>query len=184
MRAIWLVLSVAATTALAAQNPVDSGVADDSGRLDVLRQEILDRYQMRAHEVLSLSGDQADKFDATQSRAWGQRRQLMIQRQRLNLALRGQMQLGGAANADSVNQLLEARRGVTESLLHVDDQEDQELAGFLNPVQRARYQEFRQHFRERVAEVMRNNRGGMLRPGSRPRMRPGLRPGVGRRGRP
>jgi hypothetical protein len=184
MRAFWLALSVAAATTLAAQNPADSGTTGDSAHLENLRQAVLDRFRTRAHQLLGLSPDQAVKFDSTQSRAWAQRRQYMMDRQRTNMALQDQMRPGVAANPDSVSKLLDARRQVTQSLFKVDDQEDREMAGFLNPVQRAQYQEFRQRFRERIAEAVRNNRGGMMRPGLRPRMRPGVRPGVGRRGRP
>lgn len=184
MRTVVFALSLAVVARLGAQNPADSGVQADSNHVESLRQEILDRYRARAHEVLGLNGDQAVKFDSTQARAWGQRRTLMMQRQQINMALRSQLRSGGAANSDSVSKLLDARRGVTESLFRVDDQEDQDLAGFLNPVQRARYQEFRQRFRERVAEAMRGGRPGMMRPGMRPGLRPGLRPGVGRRPRP
>ena len=183
MRALWLALSVAAATTLAAQNPTDSGLADDSAHLESLRQEVQGRYLKRAHELLGLSPDQAVKFDTAQSRAWAQRRQYMLDRRRINMALQEQMRPGVAANSDSVSKLLDARRQVTQSLFKVDDQEDREMAGFLSPVQRAQYQEFRQRFRERIAEVMRNNRGGM-RPGIRSGMRPGMRPGVGRRPRP
>jgi hypothetical protein len=183
MRALWLALSLAAATTLAAQNPADSGMGD-SAHLENLRQEVLDRYRTRAHELLGLSSDQSVKFDTTQSRAWVQRRQYMLDRRRINMALQDQMRPGVAANSDSVGRLLDARREVTQSLFKVDDEEDREMAGFLSPVQRAQYQEFRQRFRERIAEAVRNNRGGMMRPGLRPRMRPGVRPGVGRRGRP
>lgn len=184
MRAFWLALSVAAATTLAAQDPADSGMAGDSAHLESLRQEVLGRYRTRAHELLGLSPDQAVKFDSAQSRAWAQRRQYMLDRRRINVALQEQMRPGVAANSDSVGKLLDARRQVTQSLFKVDDQEDREMAGFLSPVQRAQYQEFRQRFRERIAEAVRNNRGGMMRPGVRPGMRPGLRPGVGRRPRP
>jgi hypothetical protein len=184
MRALWLALSLAAATTLAAQNPADSGMAGDSAHLENLRQEVLDRYRTRAHELLGLSTDQAVKFDSTQSRAWAQRRQYMMDRRRINMALQDQMRPGVAANSDSVGRLLDARRQVTQSLFKVDDQEDREMAGFLSPVQRAQYQEFRQRFRERIAEAVRNNRGGMMRPGLGPRMRPGVRPGAGRRPRP
>jgi hypothetical protein len=179
MRALWLALSVAAATTLAAQNPVDSGMAEDSAHLGSLRQEVIDRYRTRAHQLLGLSPDQAVKFDSAQSRAWALRRQYVMDRQRINMALQDQMRPGVAANADSVSKLLDARRQVTQSLFKVDDQEDRELAGFLSPVQRAQYQEFRQRFRERIAEAMRN-RPGLRRPG----IRPGVRPGVGRRRRP
>jgi hypothetical protein len=175
---------MAAATTLAAQTPADSGMAGDSAHLEILRQEVLDRYRTRAHELLRLTPDQAVKFDTAQSRAWAQRKQYMIDRRRVNKALQDQMRPGVAANPDSVSKLLDARRQVTQSLFKADDQEDREMAGFLSPVQRAQYQEFRQRFRERIAEAVRNNRGGMMRPGVRPRMRPGVRPGVGRRPRP
>ncbi|HKE90810.1 MAG TPA: hypothetical protein VKB45_10755 [Gemmatimonadales bacterium] len=179
MRAFWFAVSMAAATTLTAQNPADSGVAADSGRLALLRKEIIVRYLARAHEVLGLTPDQAVKFDSTQARAWEQRRQLLVERQQINMAMRDQMRPGMPANPDSVSKLLESRRRVTESLFRVDDQEDREMTAYLNPVQRAQYQEFRQHFRERIAEAVRN-RPGLMRPG----IRPGLRPGVGRRRRP
>jgi hypothetical protein len=184
MRAFWLALSVAAATTLAAQNPEDSGAAGDSAHIDMLRREVQSRYQTRAHELLGLTPDQAVRFDSALSHAWTERRQLMMQRRRVNMALQDQMRPGFAANADSVSRLLDARRDVTQRLFKVDDKEDQEMAGFLSPVQRAQYQEFRQRFRERIAEAVRNNRGGMRRPGLRPGMRPGVRPGGVRRGRP
>lgn len=180
MRILWLALSITTATTLAAQNPADSGMAADSSHLESLRQEVLDRYRSRAHEVLGLTPDQAMKFDTAQAHAWGQRRHLMLEHRQINQALQGQLRVGVAANSDSVSKLLDARRRVTQSLFQVDDQEDRELAGFLSPVQRAQYQDFRQRFRERVAEAMRNGRGGLLRPG----FRPGLRPGAGRRPRP
>ena len=179
MRTLWLVLSVAATTTLAAQNPGDSGLGGDTQDLDSLRQKVLAIYRTRAHDALKLTPDQAEKFDSAQSRAWEQRRQFMLQRRQINQALQDQMRPGVAANSDSVGKLLDARRSVTQKLFQVDDQEDREMAGFLNPVQRAQYQEFRQRFRERVAEAVRNRQPGIRRPG----FRPGLRPPV-RRGRP
>jgi len=174
MRSLWFLLVVAVPVGLAAQNPADSGVASDSVRLESLRQEILDRYRARAHEVLNLGTDQVGRFDSTQAQAWVQRRDLMLQRQRINMALRWQLRPGVAANPDSVSKLLDARHRVSESLFRVDDQEDRDMAGFLTPVQRAQYQEFRQRFRERVAEVLRGGRPGMMRPGMRPgrRLRP------------
>ncbi len=176
MRSPWLLSIVALAGALAAQTPSDSGIVSDSLRMESLRQEVLDRYRARAHDALGLSAEQAIRFDSAQAHAWSQRRGLMLERQRINMALRWQMRPGYPANADSVNKLLDARRRVTESLFHVDDQEDRELAGFLNPVQRAQYQEFRQRFRERVAEAQRGARPGMLRPGFRPGVRRRLRP--------
>lgn len=178
VKRLWLALMLCVAPRLAAQQP-DSGMQDDSTRLESLRQEIQQRYNARAHEVLGLSPAQAAKFDTTQDRVWGQRRDLMLQRRRVNLALQGQMRPGVAANADSVSRLLDARQRVNESLRRVDDQEDRELAGYLSPVQRAQYQTFRGKFRERMGEALRHQQGGggaRMRDGARPRPRAQGRP--------
>lgn len=172
MKQLWLALLMCGTSHLAAQQP-DSGMQDDSARLETLRQEVQQRYGARAHEVLGLTPAQAAKFDSTQARAWAQRRDLMLQRRRINVALQGQMRPGVAAKPDSVSRLLDARRQVGESLLRVDDQEDHEMAGYLTPVQRAQYQTFRGKFRERMGEAMRHGGGAGMRP------RPGQRPRAG-----
>jgi hypothetical protein len=178
MRQLWLALLLCGAARLAAQQP-DSGMQDDSARLETLRQEVQQRYKARAHEVLGLTPAQATKFDSTQDRAWGQRRDLMLQRRRINFALQDQMRPGVAARSDSVSRLLDARQRVNESLRRVDDQEDREMAGYLTPVQRARYQSFRGHVRERMGEAMRHQQGGgggRMRDGARPRPRAQGRP--------
>lgn len=169
---LWLALLMCGTVRLSSQQP-DSGMQDDSARLETLRQEVQQRYNARAQEVLGLTPAQAAKFDSTQERAWGQRRDLMLQRRRINLALQGQMRPGVAARSDSVSRLLDARQRVSESLRRVDDQEDHEMAGYLSPVQRAQYQTFRGKFRERMGEAMRHGGGAGMRP------RPGQRPRAG-----
>lgn len=172
MKHLWLALLMCGTVRLSSQQP-DSGMQDDSARLETLRQEVQQRYNARAQEVLGLTPAQAAKFDSTQERAWGQRRDLMLQRRRINLALQGQMRPGVAARSDSVSRLLDARQRVSESLRRVDDQEDHEMAGYLSPVQRAQYQTFRGKFRERMGEAMRHGGGAGMRP------RPGQRPRAG-----
>jgi len=178
VKRLWLALLMCGTARLAAQQP-DSGMQDDSTRLETLRQEVQQRYSARAHEVLGLTPAQAAKFDSTQERAWGQRRDLVLQRRQINFALQDQMRPGVAARSDSVSRLLDARQRVNESLRRVDDQEDREMAGYLTPVQRAQYQAFRSHIRERMGEAMRHQQGaggGRMRDGARPRPRVQGRP--------
>ena len=109
VKQLWLALVMCGTARLAAQQP-DSGMRDDSARLETLRQEVQQRYNARAHEVLGLTPAQAAKFDSTQTRAWAQRRNLILQRRQINVALQDQMRPGVAAKADSVSHLLDARR--------------------------------------------------------------------------
>jgi hypothetical protein len=178
MKQLWLALLLCGARGIAAQQP-DSGMQDDSTRLESLRQEVQQRYSARAHEVLGLSAAQAAKFDSTQGRAWAQRRDLMVQRRRINLAMQDQMRPGVAARPDSVSRLLDGRQRVNESLRRVDDQEDREMSGYLSPVQRAQYQTFRGRFRERMGEALRHQQAGggaRMRAGPRPRPRTQGRP--------
>jgi hypothetical protein len=57
-------------------------------------------------------------------------------------------------------------------MVKIEQDEDQEMSGYLTPVQRARYQQMRERFMQRVGEMrqMRRERDGMRRPGG-PRMR-------------
>jgi hypothetical protein len=91
-------------------------------------------------------------------------------------ALEDQMQPGVAANSDSVRKLMDGIRGGRAELFKIEQDEDQDMAGYLTPVQRARYQHMRERFIQRVGEMRREGRGigrgegrGM---GGRPRRRP------------
>jgi hypothetical protein len=74
-------------------------------------------------------------------------------------ALEDQMQPGVAANSDSVRKLMDGIRAGRTEMFRIEQDEDQEMAGYLNPVQRARYQQMRERFIQRVGEMRREGRG-------------------------
>jgi hypothetical protein len=81
-----------------------------------------------------------------------------------------------AANSDSVRKLMDGLRSGRGEMVKIEQDEDQEMSGYLTPVQRARYQQMRERFMQRVGEMRREGRGmgqgegrGM---GGRPRRRP------------
>lgn len=143
-----------------------------------MRAQIEQRFAERVKADLGLTDDQAGKLRATQERFGQRRRALMRQQFERRRALQGQMQPGVAANADSVRKLMDGMQAGRAELLRIEQDEDREMAGYLTPVQRARYQMMRQRFVERVNE-MREGRGG----GRRDRMRPGAPPGPQQRPR-
>src|SRR2546425_3267081 len=63
------------------------------------------------------------------------------------------MRPGVAANADSVRRLMDGMRAGREQMLKIERDEDREMGGYLNPVQRARYQQLRERFMQRVNEM-------------------------------
>jgi len=154
MRRLWVLgLAVVLAPAVWAQEPRDTG---EAGRL---RMQIEQRFAERVQQDLKLSPDQATKLRATQERFGTRRRALMQQQMQRRRALEDQMQPGVAANSDSVRKLMDGIRGGRAEMFKMEQDEDQEMTSYLNPVQRARYQQMRERFIQRVGEMRREGRG-------------------------
>jgi len=178
MKLLLLGVAVVIVPVLAAQQPADTA---EAGRL---RQQIEQRFSDRVQEDLKLTPDQASKLRATQEKFGTRRRTLMQQQFGRRRALDDQMQPGVAANSDSVRKLMDGIRGGRAEMVKVEQDEDQEMSGYLNPVQRARYQQLRERFMQRVGELRmqrQEGRGFNRGPGMGPR-RPAIRGGARRRG--
>src|SRR5207249_4170343 len=128
---------------------------------------------------LNLSQDQATKLRATQERFGTRRRDVMQQQLGRRRALENQMQPGIAANSDSVRKLMDGIQTGRADMLKIEQDQDREMAGYLTPVQRARYQQMRERFMQRVGELRMERREGR---GMHPGMRPGMVPRQGLRG--
>ena len=107
--------------------------------------------------------------------------QQQLQRRR---ALENQMQPGIAANSDSVRKLMDGIQAGRAEMLKIEQDQDREMAGYLTPVQRARYQQMRERFMQRVGELRMERREGRgmgrgqgIGPG-RPGIRGGRRRGI------
>jgi hypothetical protein len=161
----WLVLLVL-VPALAAQNPRrDPGRGP--GQAQWLRQQVLARWRARVRTELQLTGDQAAKLQATEDHFFARRRDVAERQRFVVQGLREQLQPGVAANPDSVRRLMDARDQNRAEVAQIEQDEDKEIAGYLSPVQHARYQLMRQRFQERIAEMQRERRERMLGPGNR-----------------
>jgi hypothetical protein len=175
-----LTVTMAPGTRLAAQQPAGA----DTGEAGRLRRQIEERFGQRVKEQLRLTDDQAARLRGTQERFGERRRTLMRQQVERRMALNDQMQPGVAANSDSVRKLMDGLQGGRADMLKIEQDEDRDMAGYLTPVQRARYQEMRRRFLDRVSEMRqeRRERAGprMRPPGAR---RPGQGPGPQRRPR-
>jgi hypothetical protein len=163
-------LAAVLAPSLAAQQRSDTG---EAGRL---RQRIDSAFSTRVQQDLNLSSDQTTKLRATQERFSARRRDLMQQQLERRRALEGQMQPGVAANSDSVRKLMDGLQAGRAEMLKIEQDQDREMSGYLTPVQRARYQQMRERFMQRVGELRMERREGRgMRPGMVPR--PGLRGG-------
>ena len=173
MKQFWVLLALGLAVAprLVAQ--------EDTANAERLRAQIEERFSQRVQQELHLTSDQAAKLRASQERFGTQRRALMRQQMERRRALDDQMQPGVAANADSVKKLMDGNQAARAQMFKLEQDEDREMSGYLNPVQRARYQQMREQLMRRVTE-MRAQRRGQMGPGRRGG-EPGMRP---RRQRP
>lgn len=132
----------------------------DTAEAGRLRAQIEQRFTERVQQELQLSADQTAKLRATHERFGARRRTLMQQQMERRRALDGQMQPGVAANSDSVKKLMDGLRAGRMEMVKLEQDEDQEMSGYLTPVQRARYHQMREHLMRRVGEMRGQRQGG------------------------
>jgi len=180
MKRLWLALSLVLAPGLVAQEPTPA--RPDTAEAERLRARIEERFSQHVQQELRLTPDQSTKLRASQERFGTQRRALMRQQLERRRALEDQMQPGVAANADSVRKLMDGNQAARAQMLKLEQDEDREMAGYLTPVQRARYQRMREMLMRRVNEMREQRRGERVGPGARPpgQRLPGRRPRQGR----
>lgn len=159
MKALWVLgLAVIVAPGVAAQQRDSVRQRLDTAEAGKLRAQIEQRFTERVREELNLSADQTTKLRASQEKFGTRRRALMQQQMERRRALENQMQPGVAANSDSVRKLLDGIQSGRAEMLKIEQEENRELAGYLTPVQQARYERMRARLMQRVGE-MRKGRG-------------------------
>ena len=136
-----------------------------------LEQRFRENFASEVKKRLQLTDDQMTKLMAVNQRLDAQRRQLFQQEREARIALRAEL----AKPEDGVNQprvaeLLDTVLKLQRSRLDLVDREQRELAAFLTPVQRARFQAFVEMVQRRMDDMdgRRDGRGGGMRGGGPP----------------
>src|SRR2546421_1690841 len=181
---ILLSFAVLFAPSLAAQGRDSMSARSDTAEAARLRTQIESTFTRRVQQDLNLSQDQAAKLRASQERFGSRRRDVMQEQLQRRRALENQMQPGIAANSDSVRKLMDGIQTGRAEMLKIEQDQDREMAGYLTPVQRARYQQMRERFMQRVGELRMERREGRgmgrgqgMGPG-RPGIRGGRRRGI------
>ncbi len=165
--ALALGLMVAGT--LAAQNPPAQPQAADStmparfgpgqrgmfrpARAQQLRMQIEERFGQRVQAELGLTDQQMDRLRSSERASRDRRLAFADREQDLRRAVGDQLKPGVAANADSLNRLLDAIAQNHVARAQEEQQELRELGQFLTPVQRARLLIMRQRFMQNVQAI-------------------------------
>ncbi len=152
-----VVLALLFTTAISA-NAQRAGSAP-AGNRPALEQQFRERAAQLAKERLGLTDAQLQKLQQSNARFAPQLGQLAAQEREIRQQLTQEMRAGNSANQQHVSELLDASLRLQKQRIAVVEAEQKELAGFLTPVQRARYIFLQQQFKKRADELRGPGRG-------------------------
>jgi Spy/CpxP family protein refolding chaperone len=160
VKALWVLgFAVMLAPGLGAQQRDSVRQRSDTAEAERLRTQIEQRFTERVRDELNLTADQTTKLRASQEKFGTRRRALMRQQMERRRALEGQMQPGVAANSDSVRKLMDGIQTGRSEMVRIEQEENRELAGYLTPVQQARFERLRARLMQRVGEMRREGRG-------------------------
>lgn len=169
-----------------AQRPAqagEAGVPRQQPDRAQLEQRLRDRIGGALKKNLNLTDDEFAKLQATNKR-FEEKRHLLVEQERdARMAMRDLMISGDTTNQGKISQALDRMLAVQRQRAELMEQEQKELAGYLTPMQRARYlgmqeQMFRRMQQMRAQQM--GGRGGAMGPGGPPMAGGmGMRPGLG-----
>lgn len=140
-----LVVAMAPAT-LGAQRP--EGHRGDRARLEA---QLRDAWRATLRRELRLSETQERQLHETMGRYEGQRRTLLREERRARIALREELQRPEGARDARVSGLIDTLLALQERRVRLARAEQDELARFLAPAQRARYLALQENLRRRMA---------------------------------
>jgi hypothetical protein len=156
-------LALLALIVSAAAAHAQAVTAAPQGNRTALEQQFRERTAKLVQQRLGLNDAQLAKLEQSNARYAPQLRQLTAQERDIRFQLRQEMTAGNSANQQHVSDLLDAAIRVQRQRLGIVETEQKELAGFLTPVQRARYIALQAQFGKRAQEL--SGQGGRSKQG-------------------
>ena len=128
-------------------------------RRQVLEKEFRQRSEQIVREKLNLSDDQVARLRAVNTSLGAQRGSLVQQERSVRLDLRDEMSKGSSADQARVSQLLNQARDLQARRFALQQEEQQQLSGFMTPVQVAQYVGLQAQIRQRIREMQQGQPG-------------------------
>jgi periplasmic protein CpxP/Spy len=164
-------LALALSGAAAKAQPVKEPVTTKASR-PALEQQFRERVAKLTQNRVGLSDAQMAQLDQSNARFAPQLSQVAAQERDTRRQLRVEMTSQGQPNQQHVSDLLDASLRLQKQRISLVEAEQRELAGFLTPVQRARYIALQAQFRNRAQELRQN--GGQRQGLGQQRKQPGI----------
>ena len=145
-----------------------------------LEQQIRNRIANQLKNQLKLSDDQFTKLQATNKRFEEKRRLLVEQERDARMSMRDLILAGDTTNQAKVSGALDKMMQIQRQRFELVEQEQKELAGYLTPMQRARFLGMQEQMRRRMDDMRAQaGRRGAAGPGAGAGMGQGMGPGMG-----
>jgi len=166
MRTRLLVLALACViySPLAAQRSVDS---TQRPAVRQLQRRVLEVVQ----RTLGATDDQMRELVAVNRKYEPERRELNQRDRGARQSIRAEMLRDSLANQEQVARMMEVLVDVQRQRLDVFAREQHDLAGFLTPVQRAKYATLQDRLRKKVEQLRQKRQENGLAPAQRRRLR-------------
>jgi hypothetical protein len=148
-----LLASLFAAAPLAAQAPGPRGRVDTSAT--PLEARVRQRLAAVVQSRLALSDAQMKQLTAVNATFEPRRRDLLARERTARVTLRAELRRGSAADQQRVSTALDEVFKVQRERLDVAEQEQRELAKFMQPSQRAGYAALQEQLRRRIEEMRR-----------------------------
>jgi periplasmic protein CpxP/Spy len=132
---------------------------------DSLEARVRQRMGQVLKTQLGLTDEQLRRLQATNQRFEGQRRALFAQERDVRAGIRAEIASGDTTRNAQISALLDRMIQIQRERFDLLEAEQQELATFLTPVQRARYFGMEEQIRRRMTEM--REQGARV-PGRRP----------------
>lgn len=173
-------LAVGLSGGAAYAQPVTAPIA--KANRPALEQQFRERVAKLTQDRVGLNDAQMARLEQSNARFAPQLSQVAAQERETRRQLRLELTSGGEPNQQHVGDLLDASVRLQKQRIAIVEAEQKELAGFMTPVQRARYIGLQQQFRRRAQELAGQNGAGKSGMGQQ-QARPGLkvRPGLKKR---
>lgn len=168
MRSLYLSVALLAglTGGLGAQeHPAAPAASADS--LSPVRQRIRNNFRAVAKEELGLTDAQSDHVLQIQLDATRRRQALETEQRRLNQSLAAQLRPGVAADPNSVKRIMDSLTALHLAQGRLFGDQQNELATFLTPIQRAQLYRLEARLYARIGDIMERRQQRAARPGGR-----------------
>jgi hypothetical protein len=151
-------LAFAVIGAAANAQPVKEPVTTKASR-PALEQQFRERVAKLTQNRVGLNDAQMAQLEQSNARFAPQLAQVAAQERQTRQQLRLEMTSAGEPNQQHVSDLLDASLRLQKQRIGIIEEEQKDLARFMNPVQRARYIALQQQFRRRAQELDGQNAG-------------------------